>query len=94
MIPSEEEHDAITGAQDAAASAVARTVMRYVQHRISQHPHTEVTFEAECLGCDWTARPSTDGADVDLDCLNHTGRSGHASFRRVCTSFALVVRMN
>jgi hypothetical protein len=63
-----------------------------VTHRIRQHPDTDVTFEAECLNCDWTATPSTDGAAVDLDCMRHTGRTEHGGFRRVCTSFALVER--
>jgi hypothetical protein len=76
------------------ATAVTRAVLRYVQHRITQHPNTDVTFEAECLRCKWTATPSTDGAAVDLECMQHTGRnSDHTGFRRVCTSFALVVRV-
>jgi hypothetical protein len=69
-----------------------RSALRYVSHRISQHPDTDVTFEAECLHCSWTAQPSTDGAAVDVECMSHTGRSGHKGFRRVCTSFAMVVR--
>ncbi|MEU9475260.1 hypothetical protein [Streptomyces sp. NPDC048191] len=54
----------------------------------------DVTFEAECLTyeCGWQATPSTDGAAVDVECMSHTGRTGHGSFRRLCTSFALVVR--
>lgn len=71
---------------------MARSLMRYVRHRITQHPDTDVTFEAECLHCKWTATPATDGAAVDVACMSHTGRSGHKSFRRVCTSFAMVVR--
>ncbi len=71
---------------------MARAVLRYVQHRITQHPNTDMTFEAECLHCEWTARPSEDGATVDVECMGHTGRSGHKGFRRVCTSFALVLR--
>lgn len=68
--------------------------MRYVEHKITQHPDTEVTFEAECLthACGWQATPSTDGAAVDVECMSHTGRTGHGAFRRLCTSFALVVR--
>jgi hypothetical protein len=74
----------------AAEHAIARTV----QHRITQHPDTDVTFEVECLRCEWTATPSTDGAAVDLECMQHTGRnSDHTGFRRVFTSFALVVRI-
>lgn len=73
---------------------MARTVLRYVKHRITQHPDTDVTFEAKCLthGCGWAVQPSTDGAAVDAECMSHTGRTGHGSFRRTCTSFAIVVR--
>ncbi len=69
-----------------------RAVLRYVTHRITQHPDTDVTFEAECLHCAWMANPSEDGAAVDVECMGHTGRSGHRGFRRVCTSFAMVTR--
>ncbi len=69
-----------------------RGVLRYVLHRITEHPDTDVTYEAECLHCKWTAQPSTDGAAVDVDCMGHTGRSNHKGFRRVRTSFAMVVR--
>jgi len=71
---------------------MTRSVLRYVTHRITQHPDTDVTYEAECLRCDWKAGPSEDGAAVDLECMRRTGRAGHQSFRRVCTSLALVVR--
>ncbi|MGW1817097.1 DUF7848 domain-containing protein [Streptomyces sp. NPDC002125] len=69
-------------------------VLRYVTHRITQHPDTDVTFEAECLSyaCGWTAQPSQDGAAVDVECMGHSARSGHRGFRRLCTSFAFVVR--
>jgi hypothetical protein len=69
-----------------------RTVLRYVVHKITQHPGTDVTFEAECLRCDWAAQPADECAPVDVACMSHTGRTGHAGFRRVCTSFAMVVR--
>lgn len=68
------------------------SVLRYVLHRITEHPNTEVTFEAECLWCKWKAEPSTESESVDVECMSHTGRSGHKAFRRVCTSFAMVVR--
>ncbi len=73
---------------------MSRSVLRYVEHRIAQHPGTDVTFEAECLAyeCGWSAQPSMEGAAVDVECMSHTGRTGHGSFRRMCTSFALVVR--
>ncbi|WP_443047074.1 DUF7848 domain-containing protein [Streptomyces sp. HB2AG] len=72
---------------------MARAVLRFVEHRITRHPDADVTFEAECLRCDWQATPSPDGAAVDLECMSHTGRSGHNGFRRICTSFALVTRV-
>nr|WP_257040388.1 hypothetical protein [Streptomyces sp. OK228] len=52
-----------------------------------------MTFEAECLKCEWQATPSTDGAAVDVECMGHAGREGHQGFRRICTSFALVERI-
>ncbi|MEU9175167.1 hypothetical protein AB0H86_15325 [Streptomyces sp. NPDC050997] len=52
-----------------------------------------MTFEAECLKCEWQATPSTDGAAVDVECMGHTGRTEHQGFRRICTSFALVERI-
>lgn len=61
-------------------------------HRIVEHPQTDVTYEAECLWCEWRAAPSEDSAAVDVECMSHTGRSGHKSFRRLSTSFGLVVR--
>ncbi|MFC8512530.1 hypothetical protein [Streptomyces sp. NPDC057257] len=70
----------------------SRTVLRYVMHRITEHPETDLTFEAECLHCKWKAVPSDDSASVDVECMAHTGRSGHAGFRRIRTSFAMVVR--
>lgn len=70
-----------------------RAAYRYVVHRITEHPDTDVTYEAECLWCDWQAKASTDSAAVDLGCMSHTGRSGHKSFRRLRTSFAIVVRV-
>jgi hypothetical protein len=71
---------------------VSRKVFRYVQHRITAHPNTDVTYEAECLRCDWTTSHGDDSEPVDIACMEHTGLTGHAGFRRLCTSFALVVR--
>lgn len=72
---------------------MTRSVLRYVKHRITQQLDTEVTFEAECEACQWKAAPSTDGATVDVECMSHTGRTGHPEFRRTCTSFAMVTRV-
>ncbi|WP_079144625.1 DUF7848 domain-containing protein [Streptomyces agglomeratus] len=69
-----------------------RAAYRHVLHRITQHPDTDVTYEAQCLNCAWEASPSADTAAVDVECMSHTARSNHRSFRRVCTSFAFVVR--
>ncbi|OON81793.1 DUF7848 domain-containing protein [Streptomyces tsukubensis] len=71
---------------------MTRSVLRYTPHRIVQHPDTDVTFEAECLHCQWKAQPSEDGGAVDIECMTHTARSNHRGFRRTCTSFAMVVR--
>lgn len=69
-----------------------RALLRHVTHRIAQHPDTDVTYEAECLGCEWKATPSTSTEDVDVECMSHAGRSNHRGFRRVVTGFAFVVR--
>lgn len=58
---------------------MTRSVLRFVKHRITQQPDTCMTFEAKCMTCDWKAEPSTDGAGVDVECMSHTGRTGHAS---------------
>lgn len=75
---------------------MTRPVLRYVQHRITEHPDThpdtDVAFGAECLHCNWKAAPADDSSPVDTECLSHTGRSGHTGFRRIRTSFAMVVR--
>ncbi|MFD5188589.1 hypothetical protein ACFWMU_10660 [Streptomyces sp. NPDC058357] len=69
-----------------------RTVIRSVEHRIVQHPDIGLTYEAACLSCGWSANPSPDGGAVDVECLEHAGRSNHRGFRRVATGFAHVVR--
>ncbi|WP_443728914.1 DUF7848 domain-containing protein [Streptomyces anatolicus] len=69
-----------------------RSILRYTKHRITQQPDTALTFEAKCLTCAWEAKPASDGATVDVECMSHTGRTGHARFRRLCTSVALVER--
>ncbi|MEV7194675.1 hypothetical protein AB0N81_23125 [Streptomyces sp. NPDC093510] len=71
---------------------MTRSILRYTKHRIAQQPDTEVTFEAKCLTCGWEAKPSADGATVDMECMSHTGRTQHNRFRRLCTSVALVER--
>lgn len=58
---------------------MTRSVMRFVKHRITQQSDTCMTFEAECMTCDWKAKPSTDGAAVDVECMTHTDRTAPAS---------------
>lgn len=67
-------------------------VFRFVEHTITEHPDTDVTYEAECLRCDGSAGAHDEPEPVDEWCLRHTGRTGHAGFRRLRTSFAMVVR--
>jgi hypothetical protein len=71
---------------------VVVTVYVFVKHTIKEHPDTDVTYEAECLWCDWAATPADDAEPVDIACIQHTGRTGHAGFRRLLTSFAMVIR--
>ncbi|MGP3980096.1 DUF7848 domain-containing protein [Streptomyces sp. KR80] len=68
------------------------SVYAFVEHTIKEHPDTDVTYEAECLWCDWAATPADDSEPVDMACMQHTGRTGHAGFRRLRTSFAMVIR--
>ncbi|SFY06852.1 DUF7848 domain-containing protein [Streptomyces atratus] len=69
-----------------------RTLIRNVTHRITQHPDIGLTYEAACLSCGWSAEPSPDGGEVDVECLRHAGRSNHRGFRRTAHSYAHVVR--
>ncbi|MYS37895.1 hypothetical protein K388_00305 [Streptomyces sp. KhCrAH-43] len=69
-----------------------QTVLRYVQHRIVQHPDIEATYEGACQSCNWKATPSGDKAAVDIECMSHTGRSNHRVFRRNASDLAFVVR--
>ncbi|MEV7525541.1 hypothetical protein [Streptomyces sp. NPDC091371] len=68
------------------------TVLRFVTHRIISHPAGGVTVSAQCLdaGCGWTAGPVADVAQVDVDCMSHTGRTGHPTFARKYEDVALV----
>ncbi|WP_443061019.1 DUF7848 domain-containing protein [Streptomyces sp. NBC_00464] len=54
-------------------TGIVRAAYRYVLHKITEHPDTEVTFEAECLWCDWKSTPATDPEPVDVECISHTG---------------------
>ncbi|MFE2077610.1 hypothetical protein [Streptomyces misionensis] len=48
--------------------------------------------EGADLAPSWKATPADDSTSVDAECMSHTGRSGRAGFRRIRTSFAMVVR--
>lgn len=69
--------------------------MRYVQHRIRNHPEGEITASAQCLApdCAWTALPTADVAAVDVACMGHTGRTAHPTFARTYEYVALVERV-
>ncbi|WP_327169062.1 hypothetical protein [Streptomyces subrutilus] len=71
------------------------TVLRFVQHRIISHPRGEVTVSAQCLDgdCGWSALPNPDVASVDVECMAHTGRTGHPTFARRYEDVALVERV-
>ncbi|MGW0468262.1 DUF7848 domain-containing protein [Streptomyces sp. NPDC003027] len=70
------------------------TVLRFVTHRITRHPDAEVTASARCLHdeCGWEAHPRADVAGVDVDCMAHTGDTGHGIFARRYEDVAVVVR--
>lgn len=71
------------------------TVLRFVQHRIISHPEGEPTVSARCLSgdCDWSASPTADVASIDVDCMAHTGKTGHPTFARRYEDVALVERV-
>ncbi|WP_440573057.1 DUF7848 domain-containing protein [Streptomyces sp. AC154] len=71
-----------------------RTILRSLVHRIVAHPDIAPTFTAHCACCGWTAEPSTDGEHIDVECIEHAGRSNHRRFTRIVTGSAFVVREN
>lgn len=73
-----------------------KAALRFVTHRITRHPDSEPTFTARCLkpDCGWSVAPTSDGERADVDCMEHTGRTGHAIFARTCETVAVVVRGN
>ncbi|MCF3101225.1 hypothetical protein IPZ58_06475 [Streptomyces roseoverticillatus] len=66
--------------------------MRHVPHKILEHPDADVKHRAKCRDCGWRSRETKDSRAVDVACMEHTGRSGHNSFRRHRTSYEVVVR--
>lgn len=71
----------------------ARAVLRHVEHTIRRHPDHETTAGAVCLrpDCHWETTPGLPVADCDRECMEHTGRMGHAMFQRMFTDVACVV---
>ncbi|MER6100287.1 hypothetical protein ABT154_31425 [Streptomyces sp. NPDC001728] len=71
-----------------------KSVMRFVTHRITRHPDSEVTVTARCLNpdCTWEVEPTADVAKADVDCMVHKGATGHGIFARRYEDVAVVVR--
>ncbi len=71
-----------------------RAVYRYVPHTIRRAPEGGVTYEAFCVtvGCDGESGPQDEQEAAQDWALRHTGRTGHALFRRVVTDHARVTR--
>ncbi|MFI1799454.1 hypothetical protein ACH427_19185 [Streptomyces sp. NPDC020379] len=68
-----------------------RTTLKYVPHTITVHPDL-IIYGANCCGCDWKTRGHDDQTQALDECLAHSGRSGHRSFRPLSEGFAFVVR--
>ncbi|GGN49947.1 hypothetical protein GCM10011579_004210 [Streptomyces albiflavescens] len=73
---------------------MSRAVLRYVRHTIRHEPDSGVTFETFCVtsGCVEKSGALEDQEAAQDWCLRHTGRTGHALFRRVVTDHARVTR--
>lgn len=75
---------------------MSRAVLRFVQHTIRHVPEGGWIFEAFCMSkpgeCQETSGPQGEQEDAQDWCLRHTGRTGHALFRRVVTDHARVSR--
>lgn len=71
---------------------MSRTILRYVPHTIKHVPESGITFEAFCAmsGCDADSGPQAEQEKAQDWALQHTGRTGHALFRRVVTDHAEV----
>jgi hypothetical protein len=71
-----------------------RTVYRYVPHTIRHVPEGGVIYEANCMesGCTAESGPRSSQEAAQDWALRHTGRTGHALFRRVVTDQARVTR--
>ncbi len=75
---------------------MTRSVIRYAEHRIIRDPETMPNVAANCLyeECGWAADPGPDVAEVDRQCMAHTGlNAGHGRFLRGFWDIALVHRV-
>jgi hypothetical protein len=75
---------------------MTRSVIRHTEHRIVRDPETSPTVVANCLyeGCGWVAGPGPDVAEVDRQCMTHTGLNPrHSRFLRRFEDIALVHRV-
>ncbi len=74
--------------------SAVKSALRFVTHRISRHPDCEPTVTAQCLrsGCGWSVAPTSDVERADVDCMAHTGETGHAIFGRKYEDIAVVTR--
>ncbi|MBW1596534.1 hypothetical protein [Streptomyces sp. JJ38] len=73
---------------------MTRAVLRYVRHTIRHEPLGGITFESFCVtpGCGEDSGPQEAQEQAQDWCLRHTGRTGHALFRRIATDHARVTR--
>ncbi|MGW1885968.1 DUF7848 domain-containing protein [Streptomyces sp. NPDC001970] len=74
---------------------MSRAVFRHARHQITHVPEGGITAEITCVayGCDATSGPQGDADDAQDWALAHTGRTGHALFRREYTDHARVTRL-
>lgn len=76
---------------------MTRSVVRHTEHRIIRDPETVPSVVASCLyeGCVWAAVSGPDVAEVDRQCMTHTGlNAGHSHFLRGFEDIALVHRID
>ncbi|GAA4788272.1 hypothetical protein GCM10023329_44300 [Streptomyces sanyensis] len=73
---------------------MTRALYRYVKHTIRHAPEGGITYEVFCAesGCPEESGPQEHQEASQDWALRHTGRTGHALFRRVFTDHARVTR--
>ncbi|MBZ9640086.1 hypothetical protein [Streptomyces sp. PSKA30] len=71
-----------------------RAVYRFIPHTIRHAPEGGVVYEAHCAqpGCSAESGAHEVQEAAQDWALRHTGRTGHALFRRVVTDYARVAR--